>query len=320
MNEPLRYAFFGAGVFAALCLELLSKWKVPSWIVTSQPKASGRGKKILLTPVGETARNVSGLRDVPLLEAASASSDEAVLRMKNELPVNFSFVVDFGQLIREPLLAWEERVGCLNIHPSKLPMYRGAAPIQRALMDGEAGIGVSVFKLAARMDAGPILLSETIRVDPDDDFGSLRSKAALAGVRAFIDFESANPLDSWAFEAQDDALATYAPRISAEEERIDWKRPAREIANRVRALSPRPGAWTTLRGRRLLILKARESERSDGHEAYSPGELRFDRACSSARAGEGFVEIVTVQTEGGRPQPASAWRNGLRPGPGESLV
>ena len=272
------------------------------------------------TPVCEMASNFTDLRDIPLLETVSASSDEAVMKMKKKCPVDFSFVVDFGQLIREPLLAWEERVGCLNIHPSELPLYRGAAPIQRALMDGADRIGVSIFKLAARMDAGPILLTEMIPVEACDDFGSLRTKAAQTGVGSFIRFASSARLDSWTFTAQDEARAKYAPKIAAEEERIDWRRPARDIVRLVRALSPKPCAWTTFQGKRLLILSAREASRSDEYAACLPGELRFDRANPGAGAGEGFIEMVMVQAEGKKPQPASAWKNGLRAGSGECMI
>ena len=320
MNEPLRYAFFGSGVFAAECLELLSKWQIPSWIITSPEKASGRGNKVSRTPVGELASRLFDLRGIHVIETASASSDEAVLKMKREHPVDFSFVIDFGQLISEPLLAWEERVGCLNIHPSLLPLYRGAAPIQRALMDGANTIGVTIFKLAVGMDTGPVLLAETMNIEAGDDFGSLRSKAAEMGAGAFIRFASANSPDSWIFENQDESRATYAPKISAEEERIDWKRSARDIVGLVRALSPKPGAWTTLRGKRLLILSARETSSSKEHEACLPGELWLDKKNSLVVAGEGLVEIVTIQPEGRKPQPVSAWKNGLRLGSGELMI
>jgi methionyl-tRNA formyltransferase len=270
--------------------------------------------------VGEFASGAYGLSSVPLIETNAASSDDAVLALKREVPVDFSFVVDFGQLIKEPLLAWEERVGCLNIHPSRLPLYRGAAPIQRALMDGADAIGISVFKLAHRMDSGPILLSVDMPVGPGDDFGSLRMKAAEAGVGAFVNFATALPVDSWEFEPQDESLATYAPKISPDEERVDWNRDACRVVRRVRALSPKPGAWTTLRGRRMRILSAREASVPEGAGKYSPGELCLDCGDPKVATRDGFVELVSVQMEGKKPQPAPAWRNGLRIGPGECLI
>jgi methionyl-tRNA formyltransferase len=248
---------------------------------------------------------------IPLVESANASSDEAVLDLNKNARVDFAFVVDFGQFIKEPLLNAKGRIGCLNIHPSRLPCYRGAAPIQRALMDGAAEIGVSVFKLGRGMDSGPVLLQEKLAVGPYEDFGSVRERAAVLGVEAFIRLVSKTPVEEWSFVPQDDALATYAPKISSEEERIDWSATARAVSDRVRALSPRPGAWTTLKGKRLLVLSARPEEGAAKDRA-SPGELCLCGGNPRVASSDGFVELITVQPEGKKPQPASAWKNGLR--------
>jgi methionyl-tRNA formyltransferase len=185
-------------------------------------------------------------------------------------------------------------------------------------MDGADSVGVSVFKLAAKMDSGPILLSVDVPVSPDDDFGSLRTKTAEAGVAAFVKFASERPADTWAFSPQDESLATFAPKISAAEERIDWTRGAPAISRQIRALSPKPGAWTTLRGKRVLILSAREA--ADLSAGGQPGELLHSGKFLAVQAGEGAIELTSVQTEGKKPQPASAWRNGLRISPGECFV
>jgi methionyl-tRNA formyltransferase len=245
------------------------------------------------------------------VESASASSDEAVLELKKNVLVDFAFVVDFGQFIREPLLDYNGRIGCLNIHPSGLPRYRGAAPIQRALMDGAEDIGVSIFKLGRGMDSGPLLIQEKLAVAPFEDFGSVSERAAVLGVEAFIGLVSKTSVREWNFLPQDEALATYAPKISSGEERIDWRMTASAISNRVRAFSPRPGAWTTLRGKRLLILSARPIEGNPENGAQ-PGELRLGGGNPSVVSSDGFVELITVQPEGKKPLPASAWKNGLR--------
>jgi methionyl-tRNA formyltransferase len=259
------------------------------------------------------------LGGIPLVESNFVSSDEAVLELKKQIPVDFSFVIDFGQLIKEPLLAEDERIGCLNIHPSALPLYRGAAPIQRALMNGADSIGVTVFKLARKMDSGPILLSTAVPVAPADDFGSIRTKAATAGVAAFVRFVSMYPADSWSFEPQNEESVTYAPKISPGEERIDWNKTSRDITRQICALSPKPGAWTTLRGKRLLVLSARDASGDKAGINYAPGKLYPDRR-PIVGTGEGLLELVTVQAEGKKPQPASSWKNGLRAGSEEYLV
>ncbi|MDR1650221.1 MAG: methionyl-tRNA formyltransferase [Synergistaceae bacterium] len=315
MNETLKYAFAGTGYFAVKCLETLARWKTPLFAVTSPPTAAGRGKKISRSPLGEF---ISGaMAEVPLIESQDASGDLRVMEMKRDLGVDFIFVTDFGQFIREPLLSEAERVGCLNIHPSALPLYRGAAPIQRALMDGAGEIGVTVFKLSGRMDAGPLLLRERLEVGPEENFMSVRDRAAEMGGRMFAEFAARNPIEAWSFVPQD-GEATYARKITPDEERIDWSGTAAEIANRVRALSPKPGAWTTLAGRRLTILAARpghgETPRAEA------GSLRPGKGAPSVTCGEGFLELITVLPEGRKPQTGESWKNGLRISAEERLV
>ncbi|MDR3355434.1 MAG: methionyl-tRNA formyltransferase, partial [Synergistaceae bacterium] len=180
----LRYAFFGSGSFAARCLELLSEWRLPSWIVTSPPAAAGRGGRLSMSPLGRFAAGSGILADVPLFETARASSDAMVLDARESVPVDVVIVTDFGQMIREPLLSYGERVGCVNIHPSLLPEYRGAAPVQRALMDCRRETGVTLFKLASSMDSGPVLLRREIGIGDDDDAGTILERAAVLGVGA----------------------------------------------------------------------------------------------------------------------------------------
>jgi methionyl-tRNA formyltransferase len=316
MYPDLSYAFFGSGGFAARCLELLAEWRSPSWIVTSSPKPAGRGRGISRTPVGEARERDPRLRAAPLVETQRASSDERVLELRNNLSVDLTFVVDFGQFITEPFLSGGQ-VGCLNIHPSMLPLYRGAAPVQRALMDGAAETGVTIFKLCREMDAGPILLREGFAIEPDDDRGSLLDRAASMGVGAFLRYAS-RPLREWEFTPQDDSRATFAPRISHDEERIDWKKPASGIAGLIRALSPKPGAWTTLRGKRVIVLKARIA--TDFESGGMSGELLPNRTEPLVSAGGGVIALETVQSEGKKPQPAALWKNGLRAAPGECFI
>jgi methionyl-tRNA formyltransferase len=319
MNEALRYAFFGTGSFAVKCLETLTLWKTPSFVVTSPSRAAGRGKKTSRSPVGEF---VSGaMAGVPLIESPDVSEDPCVSRMKSDFGVDFTFVTDFGQFVREPLLSETERVGCLNIHPSALPLYRGAAPIQRALMDGAGEIGVSVFKLSRGMDSGPVLLRERVEVGPEENFMAVRDRAAETGGRMFAEFAARNPIESWNFVPQDDARATYAHKITADEERIDWNKPAAQIANLVRALSPRPGAWTTLAGRRLSVLAARPDRRENGEKPRAPaGSLRLGKGAPAVACGDGFLELIVVLPEGRKSQPGELWKNGLRLTAEERLV
>lgn len=314
------YAFFGSGSFAARCLALLSLWRAPRWIVTAPPKPAGRGGALRKTPVADLANSAESLRGVPVLASADASRDGAVLAMRNNCPPDFTFVVDFGQIIREPILAWDEPIGCLNIHPSLLPLYRGAAPVQRALMDGAGETGVTIFKLSAAMDSGPVLLREKIEIKPDDDAGTLFGRASEAAVRAFIDYASVTPLCAWRFTPQDDALATCAPKISREEERVDWGKPAAEIASLIRALRPAPGAWTTIRGKRLRLIEAFPLESPQENEAPPGTLIGVTDGHPAAATGRGLLALARVQMEGKKTTGAAEWWNGLRPIEGEKLL
>lgn len=312
----VKYAFYGSGGFAARCLELLSLWQPPLWIVTAPAKEAGRGRRLSATSVAAFAAD--RLEAVPLLESAAVFRDAAVLSRKEADPVDFSFVIDFGQMIREPILEWESAVGCLNIHPSLLPQYRGAAPVQRALMDGAAETGVTIFKLASGMDAGPILLQRRLAIEPEDDAGSLLERCARTGVSAFVDYASATPLAAWSFREQDESCVTYAAKISGDEERIDWGGPAGEIVGKIRALSPKPGAWTTVRGKRLRVMSA--SIWDGASPTLSPGELSDSARLPLVATGAGTVLLGLVQAEGKKIQDAAQWWNGFRAAKGEFLV
>lgn len=322
-DSGLTYAFFGSGVFAARCLELLSVWRAPLWVVTAPPKPAGRGRTPKDTPVKDLMDTAASLHGVPVLASADASRDEAVLAMKKNRPAAFTFVTDFGQIIREPLLAWDAPVGCLNIHPSLLPLYRGAAPVQRALMDGAQETGVTIFKLSAGMDKGPILLQEKLSIGPDDDTGTLLERAAAAGTSAFIDYASRTPLARWRFTPQDEARATNAPKISRDDERIDWREPANKIADRIRALRPTPGAWTTIRGKRLRIIEAFPADAAEKRNA-PPGLLLGTMdgrpLVAAGESGRDAVALVRIQMEGKKTGSAADWWNGLRPAGEERLV
>lgn len=306
--DGITYGFFGSGAFAAQCLALFSAWRRPAWIVTAPARPAGRGKQPRPTPVGALAASDPTLAGVETVESASASKDPAVLSLRERKPVDFSFVVDFGQMIREPLLAWSEHIGCLNVHPSLLPLYRGAAPVQRALMDGAHETGVTIFKLAEGMDCGPVLLQESFATGADDA-GTILTRAADAAVRAFVQLAETTPISEWRFEPQDDARATRAPKIAPEEERIDWAKSAAEIADLVRALSPKPGAWTTLAGKRLRILGARAEALSS---ALAPGEVGHCENGPAVGTGEGLLVPTHLQSEGKKAQTAAEWWNGNR--------
>lgn len=308
MSVDLRCGFIGSGRFAARCLELLSEWLRPSWIAVPPARRAGRGNKLTPSPVAVFASESELLSGVPIVETSNASTDPSLAAIRAEHPTDFIFVIDFGQLIREPLLGENEHIGCLNVHPSLLPSYRGAAPVQRAIMNGDDEIGVTIFKLARGMDSGPVLLQRSF-ASGDMDAGEALDRAAEVGIAAFKELAESSAPSAWTFVPQDDDMATHAAKIASDEERIDWSMSAEEIARRVRALAPRPGAWTTVGGKRLRVLRASAASLDENRRA---GELIWLGRDAAAATGSGALRFEIVQPEGKKIQSADDWRNGLR--------
>jgi methionyl-tRNA formyltransferase len=255
--------------FGADVLERLAASHDVALLLTRPDKPRGRGRKLAPTPAKETAERLG------IAVAQPARLDESV-----ELPVDTVVVCAYGLLIPEPILA---RALWLNVHPSLLPRWRGAAPVERALMAGDPRTGVTIHRTTAELDAGPIAAQEAFAVGPEDDAGTVYARAAEVAAR-LLDTVLA---DSPRFEPQPDAGATYAEKITAADRVLDLAQPARELVNRIRALSPHIGARAVVEGRPLVIWKARE-------------------------AADGSLELLEVQPEGGRRMRYDAYLRGLR--------
>jgi methionyl-tRNA formyltransferase len=231
---------------------------------------------------------------------------EAIARIGAASP-RVAAVCAFGQLIREPLLSELEM---LNVHPSLLPRWRGAAPIERAIMAGDAVTGVSVMRVTAGLDSGPVALRREIPIGPDEDFGSLEARLAEAGgelIVGALDRCDAGELD---LVEQDDAEATYAEKIEPEERRLDPERPADELARKVRALTPHIGAYLQLPDGDRLGVRAATPE--DGQAV--PGQIVADGSLWLG-CGSGVLRLEEVQPPGGRPMSADSYLRGHRPPP-----
>ena len=255
--------------FGADVLERLAASHDVALLLTRPDKPRGRGRKLAATPAKETAERLG------IAVAQPARLDESV-----ELPADTVVVCAYGLLIPEPLLA---RALWLNVHPSLLPRWRGAAPVERALMAGDARTGVTIHRTTAELDAGPIAAQEAFAVGPEDDAGTVYARAAEAAARLL----DAVLADSPRFEPQPDEGVTYAEKITAADRELDLAQPARELVNRIRALSPHIGARTVVEGRPLVIWKAHE-------------------------AADGSLELLEVQSEGGRRMRYDAYLRGLR--------
>ena len=299
----MRIAFLGTPDFAVPSLAALAGAGCEIAMVYSQPPAPrGRGQTLQPSPVHAFAL----AHGLPARTPASMRGPEEIAAFA-ALKLDAAVVVAFGQILTRPVLE-APRLGCFNLHGSLLPRWRGAAPIQRAVMAGDRVTGVQVMRMTEGLDEGPVLMGESVRIDALETAGSLHDRLAPVGaallVRAMAAVEGGTAVET----PQPDEGVTYAKKISRKEARIDWTRPAAEVDRRIRGLSPFPGAWTTAPGERgpvrvkLLLSRLEDAEGALG-EVLDDGLLI---AC-----GEGAVRILRAQREGRAAQDAEAFVRGF---------
>jgi methionyl-tRNA formyltransferase len=295
----VRTVYLGTSDFAAAVLRRLAdSVHRPLLVVTPPDRPKGRGRRTQPSPAAEVATEL----EIDLLQTADVNEEAALERIRAVQPQALT-VCAFGQLIREPLLSeWP----LLNVHPSLLPHWRGAAPIERTIMAGEERTGVCVMRLTEGLDSGPVALREEVALGPEEDFEALSAKlAALGGellVRAF-DLLAESKLE---LEEQDDDAATYAEKIGAEDRRLDPARPAAELARAVRALTPHIGAYLeTSGGERLGVRRARAVD-----VGVKAGEVKAEWGALLLGCGQGALRLEVVQPPGGKPMAADAYLRG----------
>ena len=307
--------FIGTGKFAALCLEgLIRKQHVQLHrIITGLPTRSGRNNRENPSAV-EYAASLFGLS---VERTGKLSQNQQLIHELADDDPAIIFVIDFGQIVREPFLS---RM-CLNIHPSLLPEYRGAAPIQRALLDGRAYTGVSVFRLAEAMDAGDIFGQERTEILPHENASDLYKRLAEIGcdiAAEAIEIVAGagwnpNALD---FVKQNTYLASYAPKIDKAEFALTFTMTAKKFTNTVRALDMSGGAFAVIRGKRVKIWRAVLRE---DVKAKIPGQVLDCSGNPVVSCADFGVELVEVQSEGKRRVTGAEWMRGLRMEHGDIL-
>jgi len=294
----------GTPDFAVPSLDaLVEAGLAPVAVVTVPDKPAGRGQKLR----GSAVKAAAERHGLPVLQPASLS-DPAFVAELEALAPDVIVVVAFR--ILPPEVYETAGLGAFNLHGSLLPAYRGAAPIQRALMDGVEETGVTTFFLQQAVDTGNVILRRRIAVGPDDTAGDVHDRLAEVGAEAVV--ETARLIAAGTADAspQDDTLASPAPKIFREDAEIDWRRPARQVHDHVRALSPFPGAWTGWTGETLKILR---SQLFDGAASGTPGVVSVDDGRLVVACGEGAVEVLEVQREGKRRMPAADFLHGVDP-------
>jgi methionyl-tRNA formyltransferase len=276
-------------------------------VVTNPDRPAGRGMRIRPSPV-KMAADAAGIEVLQPDSARNPGLAEAL----DAFGTDVATVVAYGKILPASLLA-RPRLGFVNLHFSLLPAYRGAAPVERALMEGCLTTGVSVMVLSEGMDEGPVLACEEVTISDSDTLGSLGARLARVGAPLLVRALPAYVSGVLEARPQDHERATYAPKVSTEEARIDWSRPSEDLRNLVRACNPEPGAWTTLLGRRLRVFSA---ERAPGPRRLEPGAVE---ATDELRAGCGDAELVLleVQVAGRRRMSGAEAARGLRLEPGE---
>lgn len=309
----MRLVFAGTPEFACPSLvSLVEAGHEISLVITQPDRPAGRGWQLKPPPVKEKALALG----LPVIQPEGLDGPELRRRLE-ELAPEAVVVVAFGQKIPDWLLALP-RFGCLNVHASLLPRYRGAAPIQRALMAGEEVTGVTIMQLDAGWDTGPILAQQTVMIRPEDNAGTLHDRLAEVGAALLVETLADLVAGRIRPRPQDDNLATRAPKLRPEEMRIDWTKPARQIHNLVRALAPAPLAETFHAGRRLQIIETALFP-GKGEEATPGTVLAVDREGVLVATGEGVLCLVRVKPAGGKAMTAAAYARGHRLGPGAIL-
>jgi methionyl-tRNA formyltransferase len=279
-------------------------------VVTNPDRPAGRGMSPAASPVKARAQEAG----IEVLQPRGGRDPALAERLRAQ-PPEVATVVAYGHILPGHLLEIPP-LGFVNLHFSMLPRYRGAAPVQRAIMEGATSTGVSIILLTPGMDEGPVLASRSEEIRPRDTAGSLGERLALAGADLVPPTIMGYASGAIQPSAQEEAEATYAPKIRPEEARLDWTHPAPHLYDVVRGLNPEPMAWTTFRGNRLRVLEVGVLSEE---EALPPGALSESGGDAVVGTGEAAVSLVAVQPAGKRVMSGSEWLRGLRLRPGERL-
>lgn len=299
----MKVIFMGTPDFAVPSLKaLLTKHEVVA-VVTQPDKPKGRGKKMQVTPVKEVAL----AHGIPVLQPQRVREGEVVETLRG-YGADLIAVAAFGQLLPEEILHMP-RYGCINVHGSLLPEYRGAAPMQRAIIDGKRVTGITTMFMAKGMDTGDMLLKKEVEILPTDTFADLHDKMAEVGAQLLL--ETIDGLEKGTIERipQEDALATHAPMIYKETGHIDWSKRGQQIIDLMRGMYPGHGAYALLGEEPLKMFWAEAEEKSCPDAAF--GEIvEVTKKDFAVKCGDGILRIKEVQARGGKKMAADAYLRG----------
>jgi len=302
--SDLRIVFAGSPAVAVPSLDALnaSRHDVVGVVTRADAPVGRRG---ILTPTPVAARAEASGLDVIRADRLDAAATERIASLHPDLGV----VVAYGALVREPLLS-APRLGWINLHFSLLPRWRGAAPVQHAILAGDSTTGVSVFRLVAELDAGPLVATRRVPIGAFQTAGALLEQLATVGAEVLV--EAVDALANGTAElAEQVGEPTFAPKLSAADGVVDWRRPANEIDRRIRAMTPEPGASTTIEGARLKIAEAAVARDAAPLE---PGLVAARGRRVLVGTADAPIELLRVHPAGRTEMPAAAWLRGRPPG------
>jgi methionyl-tRNA formyltransferase len=311
----LAVVFLGTPEFAVPSLQaLVANGHRVSAVFTQPDRPRGRGNQVSASPVKTAA---SGL-DLPVYQPERIRRPESVEQLKQLAP-ELMVVVGYGQIIPQTIIDIPKH-GILNVHASLLPKYRGAAPIQWAIANGETKTGVTIMQIDAGLDTGDMLLKENLSIQPDETAPELSARLALLGADALLTAIQQIEAGTSRREKQNNAEATLAPILKKEDGRIDWSRPAPDIYNRLRGFTPWPGAYTSFRGQPLLITSAKLNAKRAEMSGIPPGVLYLENRKLFAGCGANTaLELIELQPAGKKRMAVEAFLNGYKVSHNEAL-
>jgi methionyl-tRNA formyltransferase len=307
----MRVVFLGTPEFAVPSLQALVAGGHEVAAVFTQPdRPKGRGGELAESPVKRAARELQ----IAVHQPERIRRAEAI-ELVRELAPEIMVVVGYGQIIPQAIIDIPPR-GMLNVHASLLPKYRGAAPIQWALANGETETGVTIMQIDAGLDTGEMLLKQTVGIGADETATELSARLAPLGAELLLRTTKQMEDGTVLREKQSDAEASHAPILKKEDGLIDWWRPAQQIYNRLRGFTPWPGAYSSFRGQQLSLLKAKPA----GHSVLGPGAVMVDKRRVIAGCGEETsLELLELQLAGKKRMSGETFANGYQMRAGEKL-
>lgn len=295
----MRVVYFGTPEFAAEILEVLVKAKVELVALVTKPDTP-QGRSLKITPPAAALRAKSLGLQIPILQPEKCSTPEMIETLK-AFQADLFVVVAYGEIVSQALLD-VPRFGAINVHASLLPLYRGAAPIQRVLFNGEKETGISIIRLVRKMDAGDVLYEEKLTILPEMDAGSLENALCTLGAKCLLKVIADFTQGSVTAVPQDHAKATFAEKITAADCQLDFTKPAIVLQNQIRALSPAPGAW-------CQVLVRNEKKRLKVYQAELVATQ--ERNSLTVPCQEGFLKLKTIQLEGKPKMSADEFLKGI---------